>query len=72
MNNVFTVDESSECVSASSNRQAAPIHRPSVDPHHAIMAAGLDHLGVERRGTEDPTNNRPVELEAVGDDSRAR
>ena len=68
MNDVFTVDESSECVSASSNRQAAPIHRPSVDPPHAIMAAGLDHLGVERRGTEDPTHNRPVALEAVGDD----
>ena len=32
------------------------------------MATRLDHLRVERRGTEDPTDDRPVELEAVGDD----
>ena len=44
--------------------------RAPLDPHHAIMAAGLDHLGVERRGTEDPTDDRPVELEAIRDDQR--
>ena len=31
-------------------------------------ATRLDHLRVDRRGTEDPTDDRPVELEAVGDD----
>ena len=32
------------------------------------MAAGLDHLRVERRGTKDPTDDRSVELEAVRHD----
>ena len=42
--------------------------RAPFDPYHAVMATRLDHLRVERRGTEDPTDDRPVELEAVGDD----
>ena len=42
--------------------------RPSVDPHHAVVASGLDHLPVERRGTEDPADGRAIELEAVGND----
>ena len=32
------------------------------------MAAGLDHLRIERRGTEDPADGRAIELEAVGHD----
>ena len=43
-------------------------HHPSVDPHDAVMATRLDHLRVERRRTEDPTDHRPVELEAIGHD----
>ena len=41
--------------------------RAPFDPHHAVMATRRDHLRVERRGTEDPTDDRPVALEAVGD-----
>ena len=67
MNDVFTVDESSECVSAFQSPGGADDRAP-FDPHHAVMAARLDHLRVERRGTEDPTDDRPVELEAGGDD----
>ena len=47
-------------------------NRPSVDPHHAIMASGLDHLRVERRGAEDPMDDLPVELESVRDDHGTR
>ena len=43
-----------------------------VDPHHAIMAAGLDHLRIEGRRTEDPTDDRPVEREAIRDDHGTR
>ena len=28
--------------------------QPSVDPHDAIVASGLDHLRVERRGDRRP------------------
>ena len=42
--------------------------RTPFDPHHAVMATRLDHLRVERRGAEDPTDDRPVELEAIGHD----
>ena len=59
MNDVFTVDESAECVRAWSNRQAAPYDRAPFDPHHTVMAMRLDHLRVERRGTEDPTMTVP-------------
>ena len=43
-------------------------HRPSVDPHHAIMASGLDHLRVERCGAKHPTDPLPVELKSIRDD----
>ena len=46
--------------------------QPSVDPHDAIVASGLDHLRVERRGTEDPADGRVIELEAVGDNQGTR
>ena len=51
MNDVFTVDESSEGVSAWAKRKAAPITNPSVDPHDAVMATRLDHL--TRRAQQD-------------------
>ena len=34
------------------------------------MPTRLDHLRIERRGTEDPTDDRPVELKAIRDDQR--
>ena len=68
MNDVFTVDESSEGVSAWSNRQAAPMTARRSTRTTRSWRRVLDHLRVERRGTGDPTDDRPVELEAVGDD----
>ena len=46
--------------------------RAPFDPHDAIMTAGLDHLRIEGRRTEDPSDGRAIEREAIRDDQGTR
>ena len=62
------VEESSELLSASSNRHAAPISAPSFDFHDRIVATGFYDLRVERRWPKDAPDDLLVEIESVGDD----
>ena len=68
MNDVFNVEESSELLSASSNRHAAPCSALPFDLDDAIVSARFEDLAVETRWTEEATDDLLVEFESIRDD----
>ena len=68
MNDVFNVEESSELLSASSNRHAASVQRSPFDLDDTIVPASFEDLAVETRWPEEATDDLLVEFESIRDD----
>ena len=68
MNDVFNVEESSELLSASSNRHAAPCSALPFDLDDTIVPASFEDLAVETRWPEEATDDLLVEFESIRND----
>ena len=67
---VFSLEESSEWRSLSSNRHAAADLRSSLDFDNAIVPTRLDDLAVETGWPKEATDNFSVKVESVRGDQR--
>ncbi len=47
-----------------------PNDLPPLNLDHVIVSTGLEHLAVQTRDTEEPTNDLLVEVESIGHDQR--
>ena len=68
MNDVFNVEESSELLSASSNRHAAPCSALRSTLMMRSFLRVFRDLAVETRWTEEATDDLLVEFESIRDD----
>ena len=68
MNDVFNVEESSELLSASSNRSRGSVQRSAFDLDDTIVPARFENLAVETRWPEEATDDFLVEFESIRDD----